>query len=428
MFNAFVPSFIWFLYDEGKAFFLYPKSNITIMTQVLLAFSGGLDTSFCIPYFKEKGYDVTTATVNTGGFTAEELASIADKSKQLGANEHITFNAESELYERYVVKIIQGNYLRGGTYPACVGPERIVAAEAIAKIANDRGITVIAHGSTGAGNDQVRFDLVLRALISGVTILAPIRDEQWTREKEVEYLASKGIEVSAATKDYSINVGILGTTIGGKETKGTLGLPPDEIYPGVQPISKTPNQPEELTIGFEKGAPVALNGNKIAPMELIGTVKSLAEKHGVGKGSHLGTTILGIKGRIVFEAAAMQVLIAAHKELEKSVLTSKQIFWKDHLATVWGDMVHEGQALDAVISDIEAMIDSSQQFVTGDVVVRLFKGSLEIIGSTSPHSLLDRSVGTYGEENSLWDGRDATGFCKLYGLEGVISYQKHHSS
>ena len=327
-----------------------------------------------------------------------------------------------------MVKIIQGNYRRGGPYPACVGPERIVTAEAIAKIANDRGITVIAHGSTGAGNDQVRFDLVLRALIPGVTILAPIRDEQWTRDKEVEYLASKGVEVSAATKDYSINVGVLGTTIGGKETKGTLGLPPDEIYPGVQPISKTPDQLEELTIGFERGMPVSLNGITLPSMELLSTVKSLAEKHGVGKGTHLGTTILGIKGRIVFEAAAMHVLIAAHKELEKSVLTSKQIFWKDHLATVWGDMVHEGLAFDPVVTDIEAMIDSSQKFVTGDVVVRFFKGNLEVLGSTGPYSLLDRSVGTYGEENSLWDGRDATGFCKLYGLESVISYRKHHSS
>jgi argininosuccinate synthase len=396
------------------------------MTSIILAFSGGLDTTFCIPYLKEEGYDVITATVNTGGFTKKELIEIAEKSKTLGASEHFQLDAEDELYDHYVTKIIQGNYLRGGSYPACVGPERIVAAKAIAELAKEKNITAVAHGSTGAGNDQVRFDLVLKALIPGVTIIAPIRDKGLTRAQEIQYLQEKGIEVPAGAKDYSINIGVLGTTIGGKETTGTMGLPPEEVYPSVTPLKNTPDAPAEITITFKEGMPVALNGEALSSVQFIQKIKALADKHGIGKGSHLGTTILGIKGRIAFEAAAMSVLIDAHKELEKSVLTSKQIFWKDHLATVWGDMIHEGLAFDPLIQDIEAFIGSSQKFVSGEVKVQLFKGNIIPIGSTSEYSLLDTSLGVYGEENSLWDGKDAAGFCKIYGLEGVIAHQKHN--
>ena len=310
--------------------------------KLILAFSGGLDTTFCIPYFQDKGYEIVTITVNTGGFSPEELQEIAQKSADLGAIEHIQIDAADQLYQQFVTKIIQANYLRSGTYPACVGPERIIAAQKIAEVSLKKNITTIAHGSTGAGNDQVRFDLALKALVPNVEILAPIRDEGFTRENELKFLKEKGIDVSDQSKDYSINVGVLGTTIGGKETKGTLGLPPDKIYPTVKPIDQSLAEPEKITISFEKGTPTAINGKSIEGAELIQELNELTSKHGYGKDSHLGSTILGIKGRIVFEAPALKLLIKAHQELEKSVLTSKQQFWKNHLGTVWGDLIHEG--------------------------------------------------------------------------------------
>lgn len=396
-----------------------PKKN------VILAFSGGLDTSFLVPYLISKGYGVYTATVNTGGFSADEMAVIAQKSKDLGAYGHTAIDAVSELYNDFVVKIIQANYLRGGVYPACVGPERIIAAKKIAELASQMGISVVAHGSTGAGNDQVRFDLALRAMMESVEILAPIRDEGFTRAQEVEYLKTKGVIVPQKNLDYSINVGVLGTTIGGKETKTPLGLVPDEIYPNVATIESAPEIGEEIVIGFEKGVAVSLNGVAMNGLALIDAVKIVAQKHGVGRGAHLGTTILGIKGRIVFEAAALRVLVEAHKELEKSVLTSKQIFWKDHLGVVWGDGVHEGLYFDPVIADIEAMMLSSQRTVTGEVTVRLHKGNIIVVGSKSQYSLMDSAFASYGEENSFWNGRDAQGFSKIYGLEGIIAHKKH---
>lgn len=392
--------------------------------KVILAFSGGLDTSFLVPYLIEKGHSVYTATVNTGGFSAEEMSMIAKKSKDLGAYGHKEIDAIDELYDNFVVKIIQANYLRGGVYPACVGPERIVAAKKIAELASKMGIITVAHGSTGAGNDQVRFDLCLRAMMDDVEILAPIRDEQFTRPQEVAYLKTKGIEVPQKNLDYSINIGVLGTTIGGKETKTPLGLVPDEIYPNVATIKSAPDAGEELKIGFEKGVVISVNSQKMTGLKLIDMVKAIAQKNGVGRGTHLGTTILGIKGRIVFEAAALRVLIEAHKELEKSVLTSKQIFWKDHLGSVWGDSVHEGLYFDPVVEDIEAMIASSQKTVTGEVTIRLQKGNIIVVGSKSPYSLMDAKFASYGEENSFWNGRDAQGFSKIYGLEGIIAHKK----
>ena len=396
------------------------------MKKVILAFSGGLDTTFCVPYLQDKGYEVITVTVDTGGFSSVELEDIAGKSKSLGASEHIVVDAKAELYDEFVVKVVQGNYLRGGAYPACVGPERIVAAKAIACVMNEKGIKVVAHGSTGAGNDQVRFDLCLRALVDGVEIIAPVRDEGFTRDFEVEYLKKKGVDVPSSTKDYSVNVGVLGTTIAGKETSSTTGLPNDSVYPGVKSIDDTSDVSAEIEIGFEKGVPVSVNGEKIEGISLIQKLKEIGQEHGIGKGSHLGATILGIKGRIVFEAAAMQILIAAHKELEKSVLTSKQAFWKDHLGTVWGDMVHEGLYFDPVIKDIEALIDSSQKFVTGKVILKLYKGNIIVVGAESEYSLMDKEIADYGEGNSLWNGQEAKGFAKIYGLEGVIAHKKHN--
>lgn len=393
------------------------------MKKALLAFSGGLDTTFCMPYLQEKGYEVTTITVNTGGFTKEELEKIEAKSKKLGAVEHIFIDAVDEFYEDFVKKVVWANYLRGGSYPACVGPERVVAAKTIAEVAKEKGIHTVVHGSTGAGNDQIRFDLCLRAILPEVEIIAPIRDEQLTRAQEVEYLKERGIEVDVGAKDYSVNVGVLGTTIGGKETGTTESLPPDDVFPFVKPLKEC-GDGVKMTLKFEKGEVVEVNGEAIVGVPMIQKIRKIAEDNGVGKGSHLGTTILGIKGRIVFEAAAMKVIIAAHTELEKSVLTSKQVFWKNHLGTVWGDMVHEGLYFDPVITDIEAMMQSSQETVSGEVYINLVKGNVYLIGSKSKFSLMDSSIASYGEENAFWDGRDAQGFAKIYGLEGVIANHK----
>ncbi len=391
------------------------------MNKAILAFSGGLDTSFCVLYLQEQGFEVTTLTVDTGGFTPEELDAIAARSAELGAVKHVSVDGRQALYDQMVTYIIKGNILRGGVYPLSVGPERVIQATALVEAARAAGAIAVAHGSTGAGNDQVRFDVAIRALAPDLRILTPIRDLGLTRAQEVAYLQARGFDVPLVTREYSINRGMLGTTIGGKETKDSWEVPPDAVYPTVTPVAQTPDEVETVIIGFEQGLPVSLNGEAVAPLALMAQLDALGAKHGVGKAIHLGDTILGIKGRIALEAPAPLILITAHRELEKLVLTKQQLFWKNHLAEVYGNLLHEGQYFDPVMRDIEAMINSSQARVTGEAKVRLFKGSLVVAGVRSPHSLMNRTVATYGEENLLWDGRDARGFCRIYGLQGMLA-------
>ena len=393
------------------------------MKKIVLAFSGGLDTSFCVHYLKEKGYEVYAVTVDTGGFTPQELEKIKIRAKELKVKKYYAADGKQDLYNKIVSYVIKANILRGGVYPLCAGPERIIQATEVVKIAKGIGAVAIAHGSTGAGNDQVRFDVAINTLSPEIEAVAPIRELGITREEEIEYLEKHGYKVEKTSKSYSINKGMLGTTIGGKETKDSWELPPDEVYTFVANIENAPKNGEEIIISFQNGLPVKINGKTLSGIELMSCLDTLGAKHGVGKGVHLGNTILGIKGRIAFEAPAALILIKAHKELEKLVLTKWQSFWKDIVSEAYGNFLHEGLYFDPVVKDIEALIDSSQDVVTGDVKVKLHKGNIIVIGVKSPYSLMSKKVATYGEQNLLWTGQEAAGFSKIYGLQGVLAYK-----
>lgn len=391
------------------------------MKKVVLAFSGGLDTSFCVPYLMDKGYEVYAATVDTGGFTNKEILEIKNKAKELQIKKHFVIDGKQDLYNQIVSYIIKANVLRGGVYPLCAGPERIIQAAKVVGIAKKIGAIAVAHGSTGAGNDQVRFDVAIHTLAPELEIVTPIRELGITREEEATYLEQHGISVKKSSKDYSINKGMLGTTIGGKETKNSWELPPDAVYPSVVDIESAPKNGEEIIILFQKGLPVAVNGKSLSGLKIMNYLDKLGSMHGVGKGMHLGNTILGIKGRVVFEAPAALILIKAHKELEKLVLTKWQSFWKDMVSEAYGNFIHEGLYFDPVVKDIETLIDNSQGVVTGDVKVKLHKGNIIVIGVKSPYSLMDKKIATYGEQNLLWAGQEAAGFSKIYGVQGMLA-------
>ncbi|MDQ3928019.1 MAG: argininosuccinate synthase [Chloroflexota bacterium] len=394
----------------------------------VLAFSGGLDTSFCVPWLKEQGYDVVTVTVDTGGFSHNDLAQIEARSAEVGAIAHHTIDGRQSLWDQVVSYIIKGNILRGGVYPLSAGPERLIQAMHVVNIARLYSADAISHGSTGAGNDQVRFDHAVRVLMPQVKIITPIRELGIGRAGEVEFLAARGISVPEKTGKYSVNKGLLGTTIGGGETLDSWEHPPDSAFLDTTSPLDAPDQPAYITLSYEDGLPVSLDGETMQPLELMASLAEIGGKHGVGRGIHLGNTILGLKGRIAFEAPAALIAITAHKELEKLVLTKQQQFWKDHLADVYGNMLHEGLFFDPLMRDIEAMINSSQRTVKGDVRVRLFKGHIQVEGCRSPYSLLDRKVATYGEANRAWTGEEAAAFCKLYGLQSVLAMQHANPS
>lgn len=394
----------------------------------ILAFSGGLDTSFCVPWLREQGYDVVTVTVNTGGFDASDLAQIEARSAELGAIGHHTIDGRQPLWDLLASYIIKGNILRGGVYPLSAGPERLVQAMQVVEVARSYGATTIAHGSTGAGNDQVRFDLAIRVLLPEAHIITPIRELGAQRAYEVDFLKSRGFKVDDKIGRYSINKGLLGTTIGGGETLNSWDYPPEDAFVDTVSPLQSPDRAAVLTISFENGLPYAIDGEAMSSLELMEVLADRGGEHGIGRAIHLGNTILGLKGRIAFEAPAATIAITAHKELEKLVLTKNQQFWKDHLADVYGNMLHEGLYFDPVMRDIEAMIDSSQATVTGDVRVRLFKGHIQVEGCRSPYSLLNAKVGTYGEANKAWTGAEAAAFCKLYGLQSALAYTSRNTS
>ncbi|HNT29451.1 MAG TPA: argininosuccinate synthase [bacterium] len=392
--------------------------------KVLVAFSGGLDTSYAVVWLKEQGWEVHTCTVNTGGFTVTQLEEIVRRSTELGAVSHVCVDAQDSFLRDYVSYLLKAGYLRNNTYPLISSLPRQLEAMHVVTVAKQLQAQAIAHGSTGAGNDQVRFESVFYALAPQMEIIAPYRDQGLTRQAEAEYLQKHGVSFSAVKKEYSLNTSCLGTTICGKEFNGSQGLCPGDVYPTVKPLADTPDEPESIEIQFEQGCAVRLNGKKLDALSLFSDVSALAAQHGIGKGTHLGETILGIKGRLGFEAPAYMTILPALQELQKLTLTAKQLFWLQTLGTVYGDMLHEAQFFDPLVEDIKTFLDAMHQQVSGTVQVQLFKGNVIVAGATSPYSLMDAKVAVYAEGNSAWSGADARGFCKLYGMTGRIAMSR----
>src|SRR4051794_35482302 len=383
------------------------------MKKVVLGFSGGLDTTYCLKYLTdEKGYEVHSIIVNTGGFTQEELQRIEQHAYKLGVKSHISVDAVRGYYDRIIKYLIFGNVLKNNTYPLSVSAERLIQALHIAEQVKKLNADAVAHGSTGAGNDQVRFDMVFHIMIPNVEIITPIRDLKLSREEEIAYLKSKNVEMNFEKAAYSINKGLWGTSVGGRETLSSKGMLPEEAWP----TQVTKRESEEVKLYFEKGEIVAVNEKKFAhSSEAIQYLQTIAGPYGIGRDIHVGDTIIGIKGRVGFEAAAPMVIIKAHHALEKHVLTKWQLNWKDQLAQFYGNWLHEGQILDPVMRDIEAFFEKSQRQVTGDVFVQLMPHRFQVTGIESPYDLMSSKFGKYGEMNTGWSGEDVRGFSKIFG-------------
>ena len=378
--------------------------------KVVLAFSGGLDTSYCAKYLSdEKGFDVYSVIVNTGGFSDAELAEVEQRAYNLGVCHHETVDVTQDYYNNCIKYMIFGNILKNNTYPLSVSSERAFQAMATVAYAQKTGAQYIAHGSTGAGNDQVRFDLVFQILMPDVKVITPIRDMKLSREAEIEYLKSKGVTDNWEKKAYSINKGLWGTSIGGRETLSSDSWLPEEAYPSQ--LKVTGETLLELT--FEKGEPVEVDGEKLPPVEVIRRIEKTASAYAIGRDTHVGDTIIGIKGRVGFEAAAPLILIKAHHLLEKHVLTKWQQYWKEQLANWYGMLLHEGQYLDPVMRNIEKFMDDSQKYVSGRVKVILHPYRFEVLGVSSEHDLMNAKFAKYGEENTAFTGDDVIGFTKI---------------
>ena len=391
------------------------------MKKVVLAFSGGLDTSYCAIYLsKDLGYEVHTLTVNTGGFSAEELQQIEKRALSLGVKSHKAVEETQNYYDQVIRYLIYGNVLKNGTYPLSVSAERMSQALAAARYAKEIGATAIAHGSTGAGNDQVRFDMVIQILAPGMQIITPIRDLRLSREAEIEYLKKNGVQMNFEKAKYSINKGIWGTSVGGKETLNSMGMLPEEAWP----TQVTKQGTEEVKLGFNRGELISVNGREYDhPSLAIQKLQEIAGPYGIGRDIHVGDTIIGIKGRVGFEAAAPVIIIKSHHALEKHVLTKWQLSWKDQLSQFYGNWLHEGQYLDPVMRDIEAYLSSSQQHVTGSVSVSLHPYRFQINGIESVYDLMSAKFGKYGEMNLGWTGDDVKGFTKIFGNQVGIYHQ-----
>jgi len=389
--------------------------------KVVLAFSGGLDTSFCAIYLsKDLGYEVHTLTVNTGGFSNEELVAIEKRAMDLGVASHKAVEETQNYYEKVIKYLIFGNVLKNGTYPLSVSAERMSQALAAAKYAVSIGADAVAHGSTGAGNDQVRFDMIIQILGPRLEIITPIRDMKLSREAEIEYLKSKGVIYNFEKAKYSINKGLWGTSVGGKETLNSMGMLPEEAWP----TQLTKKESETVTLGFEKGEFYSINGKIFKhPSEAIQHLQTIASPYGIGRDIHVGDTIIGIKGRVGFEAAAPIVIIKAHHALEKHVLTKWQLSWKDQLAQFYGNWLHEGQYLDPIMRDMEAFLTSAQHHVTGEVSVTLYPHRFIVNGIKSDYDLMSAKFGKYGEMNLGWSGDDVKGFTKIFGNQVGIYHQ-----
>lgn len=397
------------------------SSTNTSKTKVVLGFSGGLDTSFCVKYFTDDlGYEVHSVIVNTGGFTTEELASIEAHAYQLGVISHTTVDAVKDYYDQIIKYLVFGNCLKNNTYPLSVSAERLSQALHIAAHAKALNADAVAHGSTGAGNDQVRFDMVFHVLIPGIPIITPIRDLQLSREAEIEYLKGKGVNMNFEKAQYSVNKGLWGTSVGGKETLKSRGMLPESAWP--TQITQTGS--EEVKLLFEQGELTGINDQQFDhPTDAIRFLQHIAGPYGIGRDIHVGDTIIGIKGRVGFEAAAPMVIIKAHHALEKHVLTKWQLNWKDQLALFYGNWLHEGQLMDPVMRDIEAFFNSTQQQVTGNVYVQLQPQHFIVTGVESEFDLMSDKFGKYGEMNTGFTGQDVRGFSRIFGNQTSIYHQ-----
>jgi argininosuccinate synthase len=388
---------------------------------IILAFSGGLDTSFCVPWLKENyGREVITATIDTGGIDEAGAAMLRQRAARLGAIEHVLLDCKQDFFDSVLRHLIAGNVRRGQFYPLCVGAERGLQASRLAELAGARGATTVAHGCTAAGNDQVRFEVTLRTLNPALDILAPVRDNAWVRDEQLAYLEKHDLPMPAHGSAYSINRGLWGITIGGQETLTSERSLPEDAWVLSAGAYQNPLPESQHTLDFDTGIPVALDGEDLDPVSLIEKLEVLAGSYAIGRGIHLGDTVLGTKGRVAFEAPAAVTLITAHRELEKLVLSAPQSRVKENLAFVYGDLIHEGKQLDPVCRNIEALFSSSQQRVTGQVSFTLRPGNLFIDGVTSPYSLLAATKGVYGEAAGEWTAEDALGYARILSLPGSL--------
>ncbi len=390
-------------------------------SKVVLAYSGGLDTTYCAIYLdKIKNLEVHALTVNTGGFSAEEIAAIGKRAKELGAASFHCVDTTTVYYESCIKYLIFGNILKNATYPLSVSAERMVQAIAVAEHVKKTGAAYVAHGSTGAGNDQVRFDMVFQSMLPGVEILTPIRDLRLSREAEITFLKEHGVEMNFEKAKYSINKGLWGTSVGGRETLNSRDYLPEDAWP--TPVSETGTR--QLELEFERGELRAVDGTKFRnPVEAIQHLQAIAQPYGVGRDIHVGDTIIGIKGRVGFEAAAPLIIIKAHHLLEKHTLTKWQLYWKDQLSTWYGNWLHEGQMLDPTMRNIEKFMEDTQATVSGKVFVTLQPYRFTVTGIESAHDLMSSKFGSYGEMNKGWSGDDVKGFAKIFGNQSSIYHK-----
>ena len=384
---------------------------------LVLAYSGGLDTTYCALHLREQGYEVHAVTIDTGGFSPEQLADIGRRATALGVASFRVIEAADAYFDKVLKYLLFGNVLKNQTYPLSVSAERVAQVSLLATYVQQSGVGYVAHGSTGAGNDQVRFDMILQNLLPGIQIVTPIRDQRLSREQEIAYLKERGVEMNFEKARYSVNQGLWGTSVGGAETL-TSHLPlPEEAWP----TQITSSEPREIEIEFEQGVPTMVDGVAFQrPAQAIQHLQAIAQPYGIGRDMHVGDTILGTKGRVGFEAAAPLILIKAHHTLEKHVLAKWQLFWKDQLASFYGNWLHEGQYLDPVMRDMEQFLSSTQRNVTGKAFVRLLPYRFEVLGIQSAHDLMSDAFGTYGEMNRAWTGEDVKGFTRIFGNQNTI--------
>lgn len=390
--------------------------------KLVLAYSGGLDTSYAVRYLSDKGYEVHAAMVDTGGFDEEDIREAKEKARIMGASSFRVLDVQDAYYAQCIRYLVFGNVLRNNTYPMSVSAERMIQALTLVKFAKEINAEAIAHGSTAAGNDQVRFDLVFSALGEDIDIITPIRDQNLSREEEMEYLIKHGIEMDWSKAKYSINKGLWGTSVGGAETLTSDKPLPEDAYPS----SLKSKEPRDIILNFNKGELTGIDGQEFpSKIEAIKSLQKIAQDYAIGRDTHVGDTIIGIKGRVGFEAAAPLIIIKSHHLLEKHTLSKWQMYWKDQLANWYGMMIHEARFLDPVMRDIEAYLENSQQTVTGDVFVRLHPYRFELQGISSENDLMQSKAGQYGETNKAWNADDAKGFIKIYGNQDIIYHQLH---